>query len=339
VLAIFTSGTTAAPKTALHSSASLGAACSIIARHMALQPTDVVYSQQTHQMLAALLAGATCVVPHPKTDARRFVADLDHHGVTHTYAVPFEMAAVVEHLERQRRKLPARLRAIILGSAPIRPPFLARLRAVCEPSTEVWCVYGMSEMFPVALLESREKLAWDGEGDLLGTPVEGVRVALAGDGELLVAGPQLFSGYAGQPPLTLHATGDLARLDELGRIVLLGRKKDMIIRGHHNIYPSLYEDTIGAMAGIEACALVGVPDAAQTDERLVLAIEPQTGVDGGELRGRVRRALADGSCGIDSFARPDHVLVCRMPRSGRSHKLDRQRLAEWAAAELAANEG
>lgn len=336
-LAIFTSGTTAAPKTVLHTSASLGAACATIGARMALAPADVVYSDQTHQMLAALLAGATCVVPAAKRDQRdalRFIKDVARYRVTHIYAIPFELLAVVAHLERSGGQLPAHVRAIILGSAPVRPAFLTRLRAVCAPATDVWCAYGMSEMFPITLVESREKLAFDGEGDLVGPPVAGAHVEVAEDGELWVSGPNLFAGYAGQPPLTRLATGDLARQDADGRVVLLGRKKDMIIRGRHNIYPALYEDTIARIPGVQNCALVGLATPDQADERLVLAVEPQAGVDAAELRRRVERALADGSCPIDAMARPDRVVVCTLPRTGRSHKIDRRRLAEQVAAEL-----
>ncbi len=334
VLAVFTSGTTSAPKVVLHTATSLGAACEIINRRMVLAPSDVVYSTQTHQMLAALMAGATCVVPPTEPDARRFIADVARFGVTHTYAVPFEMAAVVRLLEQRGRVLPAHLRMIILGSAPITPAFLARLRAVCAASTEVWCVYAMTEMFPVALVESREKLAFTGEGDLAGTPIEGARIEVADDGELSVGGPNLFSHYLGHNPAAMLATGDLARIDAQGHIVLLGRKKDMVIRGHHNIYPSLYEGAIGAIPGVEACALVGVPNEDGTDERLVLALEPRSGEDPQRLRKRVERALRDGSCPIDVVARPDFVIVCQLPYAGRTHKLDRRRLEQIVAAEV-----
>jgi acyl-CoA synthetase (AMP-forming)/AMP-acid ligase II len=244
------------------------------------------------------------------------------------------MAELVDLLERQGRRLPDHLRVIILASAPIHRVFLQRLRAVCGLGTDIWCTYGMSEMFPVALVESREKLAFVGDGDLVGTPVDGIRVEIAEDGELLVGGPHLFARYAGGPAVDMHATGDLARIDAQGRIVLHGRKKDMIIRGHYNIYPSLYEDTIAAIAGVESCALVGLPNKDQTDERLILVVQPRHGEDGVDLRRRVQRALADGSCAIDSFALPDDVVVARLPRAGRSHKMDRSRLAEIAAAEL-----
>jgi len=281
-----------------------------------------------------MLAGASCIVPASLNYALRVLMDLAFHRVTHLSAVPFELAAVVATLERTGARLPDHLRAVVLGSAPVLPAFLVRLRAVCGAATDVWCAYGMSEMFPVALVESREKLAYVGEGDLVGHAVDGAHASLAADGELVVSGPHLFAGYAGLPATPTHASGDLARIDPDGRIVLLGRKKDMIIRGHHNIYPALYEDSVAAVAGVEACAFVGLPQPDQTDERVVLAIEPRAGENAEALRRRVVHALADGPQAIDRFALPDHVLVCRLPRSGRSHKIDRARLARWAADAL-----
>src|SRR5260221_9806706 len=102
----------------------------------------------------------------------------------------------------------------------------------------------MPEMVPVERVNVHEKLARPDGGDLVGAPFAGVQARLAADGELLLSGPHLCAGYVGQPSVTEHATGDLAAIDEHGRIVLLGRKKDMIIRAHQNVYPGLYEPTI-----------------------------------------------------------------------------------------------
>ena len=99
-------------------------------------------------------------------------------------------------------------------------------------------------MAPVASVDMMEKLAWQGEGDLVGAPLPGSRARIGEDGELYVAGDQLCDRYLGSKSLTEVATGDLARLDDDGRIVLLGRVKDMIIRGRFNIYPALYEGKI-----------------------------------------------------------------------------------------------
>lgn len=335
VLTVFTSGTTAVPKAVLHTATSLGAAIAIISRHMALRPDDVIYSSQTHQMLAALLAGSACVVAATRPHARRFVAAVSRYQATHIYAVPFEMAAVLKTLERRGERFPPTLATIVLGGAPVLSRFLARLRAHCAPSTEIWCAYAMTEMFPVALIESHEKLAYEGDGDLAGKPIDEVRTLLAEDGELLVEGPHRSSRYLGDAATPLHATGDLARFDAQGRIVLLGRKKDMIIRGHYNIYPSLYEPRIAAIDGVDSCALVGVPCEAESDERVVLVVQPRAGADPVALRKRIEAQIRDGRGAIDPFARPDAVIFCEMPHSGRSFKLDRRRLVELAGKALA----
>ena len=335
-LMFFTSGTTSAPKIVEHKDLSMGAACSIVARTMALTPSDVVYSDLSHQVLAALLGGATVIMSARGGDPRRFIHDVRRHGVTHTYAVPFEMAKVVGELERRGERLPEHLRCVVLGSAPIHRAFLERLRRVIAPGADVFCVYAMSEMLPVTVVESREKLAFEGEGDLVGRPVASAEVELADDHELLVRGPNLCRRYVGQPPITLHRTGDLARIDEGGRVILLGRKKDMIIRGNHNIYPALYEEALAAIEGVSACALVGIDNADQTDEEVVLAFEPEAGVDGARLAARIRRAIDDGRAEIDVFARPDHIVPVELPYAGRSMKLDRVGLRKQVAAILKA---
>lgn len=333
-LVVFTSGTTSDPKAVQHTAASLGASFSAISDLMNLKPSDVLYSTQTHQMLAATIAGATCIVPALDASVNTLIADVIRHGVTHLFAVPFELAAVTRAMESAGQSWPERLGTIVLAGAPVRPAFLIRLRKRCASSTHIWCVYAMTEMFPVSIIESCEKLAYIGDGDMVGTPVAGVGIATAPDLELVVSGPSLFDCYVGHDPVTSHATGDFARIDERRRIVLLGRKKDMIIRGHHNIYPELYESAIMAIPGVECCAFIGQPVDEGNDERLVLAIEPQAGEDPRQLQDRVERFLRSASGPVDRFAMPDEIVLCPVPRSGRSSKIDRRQLAQVIAAQL-----
>jgi len=177
----------------------------------------------------------------------------------------------------------------------------------------------------VAIASAEEKLAHtaSGRGDLLGAPLPGVGVRLAQDGELLLSGPNLCRGYLGADPITELPTGDLARMDN-GRLVLTGRKKDMLIRGKFNLYPGLYEPSIAALPGVAEAAIVGVPDPRTGDEEVVLAV-----VGPPHLPARLRRALPDV---IDHDALPDRIVVLDgLPRSGRTRKLDRDRLRELVA--------
>lgn len=156
--------------------------------------------------------------------------------------------------------------------------------------------------------------------------MEGCTVRIDEQGQLCVSGERLCARYFGGECLTEVATGDLARLDDDGRIVLLGRLKDMIIRGRSNIYPALYEDGIAEIPGVSRCALIGVWDSRLGDERVVLAVEPAVGEKNtAGLRRRVEHALQSHPI-IDSFAVPDEIVITPLPESGRAHKVDRNAL-------------
>lgn len=119
------------------------------------------------------------------------------------------------------------------------------------------------------------------------------------------------------------ATGDLVRLDAGGRLVLLGRKKDMILRDGYNIYPSLYEPAVAALPGVAEAAFIGLPDPDTGDEEVVLAVVPEDDAAGIDLD-RLRAALP---AIVDTGAVPDRIEVLdAFPRAGRAAKLDRAAL-------------
>jgi acyl-CoA synthetase (AMP-forming)/AMP-acid ligase II len=314
-----TSGTTAAPKAVVHTRGSLGAALDVLAARCALAPGTRVHTDQLLLGLPALVAGAHWTMPPYGFAPAARPAELARglSGATHTFLVPADLAGVLDAVERGEVALPSSLRQVLLGAAPVLPPLLRRATALL-PDVEFLAVYGMTEILPVAVTTAAEKLAHAGPGDLLGTPLPGVGVRVDERGELHVTGPNLARGYLGGPDLTEHATGDLARLSA-GRIVLVGRAKDMIIRGSTNIYPGLYEPTVAALPGVAAALMVGVPDEIG-DERVVLALVPAPDA-GRELADRVRAALP---ALIDAAALPDEIVVLdALPVAGRSRKPDR----------------
>ncbi len=183
----------------------------------------------------------------------------------------------------------------------------------------------MTEILPVAIADGVEKLAVEpGDGDPVGRLVASVSARIV-DGELVLSGAGLARGYLAdlpQHPLTELPTGDLARLDG-DRLTLLGRRKDMFIRGTQNVYPGLYEPIIAGLPGVADVAMVGVPDAIG-DDRIVVVVVPDRGRDGDDLARHVTRALPGL---IDAGVLPDVVLaVPDLPRSGRGRKLDRAAL-------------
>jgi acyl-CoA synthetase (AMP-forming)/AMP-acid ligase II len=332
-LVVFTSGTTGAPRAVVHTRRSLGSALSVLAAACRLGPDDVVHTDQLMLGLPALVAGALWTMPpfgfRPATDPARYATGLS--GATHTVVTPAELSTVLDLLAAGRLRLPSSPRHLLVGGAPVLAPLLRRARTTL-PNTRIHALYGMTEILPVALISAEEKLAYSGEGDLVGRPLPGVAARIGAEGALMLRGAHLCRGYLGEPPLVEHITGDLARIDDAGRIILVGRSTDMIIRGRTNIYPGLYEPTIAGLPGVGTATLLGVSDEIG-DERVVLVLTPadardDAGVprvlDAHPLATQVRAALPDL---IDASAIPDEVVVVsHLPRQGRGRKPDRSAL-------------
>jgi acyl-CoA synthetase (AMP-forming)/AMP-acid ligase II len=325
---VFTSGTTSMPKGVVHTRSSIGAGLAMVAVHLGLFPSDRLYTDQLHMIIPALMAGASVVIPRPRFDADVTLADLTAYRPTHAYWVPAQLEEIMSRAGAAGMALPESIEVVILASAPVLRDFLRRCREALPAKVRVYSAYAMTEILPVCFVEMAEKLAYEGTGDLAGAPCPGVRLRIAGDGEVIVAGPNLCHGYLAGPALDEVATGDLGRVDPDGRLVLLGRKKDMIIRGAYNIYPGLIEETVAGISGVRCCALVGIYDEKHADEIVVLAFEAEPGFDSIEVQARIRREIREGPHRIDLQAQPDHIVAQDIPRSGRSHKVDKIALRE-----------
>jgi acyl-CoA synthetase (AMP-forming)/AMP-acid ligase II len=336
---LFTSGTTGRPRGVVHTGASLAATMSMAAAAVPLGPDDRVLGAGLHLVAPALLGGAPILLA-PSRGAPRALADATRRA---------DLAHVSLPLHRALEWAAAggagpSLRRVILGSAPVRNAGLTEL-AGRLPGVAITSIYGLTEHMLVASVDAAERLAHDeGHGDLVGRPFPGVTVRVAGDGELWISGPGLARGYLGTDgtdgngtndrPATELPTGDLGRLDEQGRVVLLGRRKEMLIRGGTNIYPALYEAPLAAAAGLDAVFLVGVPDAAG-NERVVLVGVQGAGVPPAVARQRLVAAAAGRHSPLDDHARPDAIVIlAAVPRSGRSAKPDRPAMAAEAARVL-----
>ena len=310
---IFTSGTTSAPRAVVHTQASLAAGLELFRSRVPLGPGDVVHTDQLMLGLPTLIAGACWSMPRLFCPPEEFLEQLEERKATHTFCVPVHLAEILDAADDG---LPPGLRHVLLGAAPA-PAGILRRAVAAAPGAEVLSVYAMTEIVPVAVASAQEKLAHTGGGDLLGEPLPGVSARIAEDGELFLGGPNLCRGYLGDPDHTELATGDLARVED-GRLVLLGRKKDMLIRGKFNLYPGLYEPAITALDGVREAVIVGIPDPETGDEEVVLAVVGT--VPEAELHRRLRGIL-------DAEALPDRVVYLpELPFSGRGRKLDRAEL-------------
>lgn len=346
-LLIFTGGTTSLPKGVRLSHGALDAYISNITSAVQGLTLENFLADTPQQVLYALRLGKTAHITKGRKARRaRLVRELIERQVVDAYfGSPYVWTEMAAQAGPHPAPLPASLKTVLLGGAPVTADFLAALRDRLPPGAHMLALYGMTEVGPVCFVTAEEKIAYHGEGDLVGRALDGVRLELAaadpvtGIGEVVVHSPSLFTGYLDQPERPAGeglATGDFGKIVQIGGrplLVLLGRKKDMIIRNGVNIYPLSFEASLRAMKDstgrplLRECALVGVWNEHRQDEDVVLVIEPAAACEP-DLE-YVRREAAR-LCGSD--AKPDAVLVRRpILVTGRQNKVDKQALREDVA--------
>ncbi|HET8754371.1 MAG TPA: AMP-binding protein, partial [Solirubrobacteraceae bacterium] len=150
----------------------------------------------------------------------------------------------------------------------------------------------------------------------VGLPLPGLELAIVGDdgasvaagdtGEIVLRGPQVFSGYRGDVHATAAAfypggwfrTGDIGRLDPAdGYLAITGRAKDLIITGGMNVYPREVELALEQSPDVSRAAVVGVASARWGEEVVAAVVpRPQRTIDADALHGFVRSRLAPYKC-------------------------------------------
>ena len=343
-LIVFTSGTTAAPRAVRHTLGTLSSGAQALLNRLRLTPDDTVHTDQLMIALPTLAAGATWSPAPVGADGARWRRTAIQARASVGYAVPATLHGA------GRAGALGCLRLLATGGAPVTPALVRGLRAAA-PQARVVGVYGLTEALPVATVEADDLLEHaenQSAGVLLGEVVAGTTVGVDEGGQLWVQGPQV-GGYLDCTPGRVF-TGDLVRIRADGRLEMLGRAKDMILRGVTNIYPALVEPVVEAEPQVAEAAMVGVPDPVTGDERVVLAVV----LAGSSRPGRTRRAERAGRAAltarlrrrlpqlIDAAWLPDEIVVLdSLPRGGRAGKVDKQGLRAmlagpnpWARAEM-----
>jgi len=322
----FTSGTTGQPKGVVHTLASISANVVNFANRFGIEPGSLVYAEPMTLGVVALTRGATWQIP-VESEALPQVIDV-------LFAVPADLARILRKAGGVSQRPTVRI--VGTGAAPVLSPLIEDIAATFGAATEIVNVYGMTEMLPIATCDARAKLAHiaaGGRGDLVGVPMGDTKIRLAADGEIEISGSGLMNRYFGRSPEAWHPTGDLGNVRADGQLVLLGRKKNMLIRGNMNIYPSLYEPGICTIPGVADAAIVGVPDRIG-DDRVMLFVVARPGFDSAKVLGAVRSQV---HLHMDEDALPDRVeLLDSMPLSGRSLKRDSLVLTQLARARFEA---
>jgi acyl-CoA synthetase (AMP-forming)/AMP-acid ligase II len=243
----------------------------------------------------------------PKFDAGRWFEIVERERPLMAFVVPAMARLLIHHPGFESADLSS-LRGLILGSAPLAPDTLLRLQARL-PGAAVLNSYGMTE-------GGHATFSMDPEGSrarpgAVGRPRPPTEVQIVGDdgtscptgevGEVTTRNPNGHREYYKDPEATarmweggwLH-TGDLGYLDADGYLYIVGRKKEMIVRGGMNVYADDVEAALQAHPAVIEAAVVGIShDVLGEDVAAFVVIRPGEELSSEELQGFVGERLAD----------------------------------------------
>jgi fatty-acyl-CoA synthase len=232
--------------------------------------------------LGATTHGSCIVIPAPGFDPAATLAAVEAERCTSLYGVPTMFIAELALPDFGQYDLTS-LRTGIMAGSPC--PVEVMKRVVSEMHMEqVTICYGMTETSPV----STQTTADDDMERRVSTvgrvgphlevkvidPETGLVLPRGANGELCTRGYSVMLGYWNEPEKTAEAidaarwmhTGDLAVMDEAGYLNIVGRIKDLVIRGGENVYPREVEEFLYRHEAIEDVQVIGVPDARYGEE-------------------------------------------------------------------------
>jgi len=229
---------------------------------------------------------------------------------------------------------------IVCGAAPLEPALEAFWRKL---GFLVVQGYGLTETAPIVTLNHPFKAS----RGTVGTPIGGVEVKIAPDGEILVRGDNVTSGYYQAPGTTAATdpaageqlaafkdgwfhTGDIGELDPKGHLLIKGRKKEMIVTPQGlNVFPEDVERALLAQPGVRDAGVVGLEVEGEERVHAVILLEP--GADKDAIVRAANATLQDHQRIWSTSIWPTDTL----PRTEGTQKLKRRELQRWAAGETA----
>jgi fatty-acyl-CoA synthase len=292
----YTSGTTGRPKGALlshralvHASIRSGRALGLRADDVYVNPYPLFHVGGTVGAIGVCLTSGAALAPLPAYGAGELVELLSAARASITAGVPAVLRALLPRLA-ERPDVAGRLRAINSGAAPV-PSSLVEQYA--ELGVPISVSYGQSEAPTI----TRSRLSDDAvaKATTVGQPVDGLEVKLVDSatgrtvpvdavGELWVRGTNVMSGYLHQDEQTRAVlsedgwlrTGDLAAMSASGHCRIVGRLREVIIRGGENVYPREVEETLARHPDVREVAVLGSEDP-QFGEQVLAVVVPEAG--------------------------------------------------------------
>jgi fatty-acyl-CoA synthase len=337
---LYTSGTTGKPKGAVLTHGNITWNTVNQFAHFTISSNDVVLCSAPlfHVLglgqitLPALYAGGTVVVM-PKFDPGEFLATIETERVTAFPLAPTMMQMLCEHPAWKTADLSS-VTCVVYGGSTISERVA---KSWLSRHINILQGYGMTEASPGVFMALQHG-ALDHPvsagvphffTDIKLLTADGCVIDSPGQGELLVRGPNVFSGYWNRPEATQQSfidgwfrTGDIVRIDSDGWAHIAGRVQDLIISGGENIYPAEVEAAIGELDEVSACAVIAVPDERWGEVGAAYIV----GADGCDLDEASVRAHLDRN--LARYKIPKYfTFVDELPRNGAG-KVIRQQLRD-----------
>ena len=353
---MYTSGTTGRPKGVVRTHESFAgkywtniAAMGYDQNDRGLLVMPMCHINSVYYSFVFTCLGATALVYNSVSfDPEHMIKTLSEMGVTFTSLVPTHYIMMLALPEEVKAKYNVDcVKKLLVSSAPARRDLKL---AIMEyfPNSQLYEAYGSTEAGLVTLLQPHEQFEKLGS---IGREIPGTdliklldedrkEVPLGEVGELYSRGPALFTEYWKEPEKTAEAfegdffsAGDMAYKDDQGYYYLVDRKKNMIITGGENVYPSEVEDCVGGHSAVKDVAVIGVPDDKWGESVTAVIITHQGFEPSDDLAAEIQ-AFTKGK--IAGFKRPKNIYFVaeeEMPRTGTGkilHRVLRERYGHWA---------
>lgn len=345
---VYTSGTMGKPKGVTLSHTNLLTTAFASAEALELTPSDLVFGVTSlfnvfglaPGVLGTMAAGATLVLQED-SDPARSLQTVEDQRVTVYHGVPTSFILDLHTPELEEFDLSS-LRTGIVAGAPVPEDLVGRIRREMVPGIRV--AYGLTETGSTLSVTRRDDSPAKG-ATTVGRPLEGTELKVLdfdgsplpveSIGEIAVRGPGVMQGYYRQPGETAQVftedgfflTGDIGMVDEEGYLHVVGRRKEIIIRGGFNVYPREVEDRLHAHPAVLDVAVVGLPHEVLGEVACACIVLVEGAiVTGEEIKDFCREVLAD-------YKVPDLVrFLDSFPMTG-SGKVRRVELARMISAE------